>query len=388
MPRPSKPVQATAALPNQGTLEVLERACEDAASKWNEVAKATRLDYEAKASRLAAPGGYPFHAVAPATRKLYKAAGLWVLRKRVRAILREAKRAKKGATGKELFAVRQAMWAAKLAEARPLLDEIDRLAAIDCKIVSGLDRAQASHKQAPATDADLVKFHAWAAENSSFADAFLVAEFSGCRGEELGKGIRVQAAKVDGVPVLRFHIESAKCDGDRKGLDIRCIEVPFPSAAAQGVQRRWMELAKKASQKKTGIVIEVEAKGQSTAGRRFTEACRTASEGAGVKVAAYSLRNRFSAQVKASSAGTPDASVNVALALGHQTTETQRHYARAHRGGGGISPVSIRGVNVMGAQIRGPAQRQGPPLHVKTSHALQQATPKAAPAARSGARRL
>lgn len=388
MARPSKPVQVTAALPNQGALEVLERACEDASSKWNEVAKTTRLDYEAKASRLAAPGGYPFHAVTPATRKLYKAAGLWVLRKKVRAILREAKRAKKGVTGKELFAVRQAMWAAKIAEARPLLDEIDRLAAIDCKTVSGLDRAQASHKQAPATDADLVKFYAWAAENSSFADAFLVTEFSGCRGEELSKGIRVETAKVDGVPLLRFHIESVKCDTAKKGLDIRCLEVPFPKAAAESVQRRWMELANKASQRKTGVVFRIDPKGNSTAGRRFTEACRTASEGAGVKVAAYALRNRISAQTKASSAGTSDAAVNVALVLGHQTTETQRHYARAHRGGGGISPMTIRGVNVMGVQIRGPAQRQGPPLHIRENVALRKVAKAAAAPPRSRGPRL
>lgn len=388
MPRPSKPAQVTAALPNVGTLEVLERACEDAASKWNEVSKATRLDYEAKARRLAAPGGYPFHAVTPATRKLYKAAGLWVMRKQVRSILREARRAKKGATGKELFAVRVAMWGAKLEEARQLLDQIDALSAVDCNLVSGIDRAQPSHKQKPATDADLGKFHAWAADHSSFAEAFMVAEFSGCRGEELGKGIRIEAAKVDGVAVLRFHIESAKCDGEKKGLDIRCVEVPFPALAADDVKRRWMVLAKKASERRSGHVVKVEATDKTSAGDRFSDACRTASRGAGVKVAAYSFRQRFSAQVKASSTGTPDAAVNVALALGHQTTETQQHYARAHRGKGGISPVSIRGVNVMNVQIRGPAQRQGPPLHVRERFALRGATPAAPPAARAVVRRL
>lgn len=388
MARPSKPVQVTAALPNQGALEVLERACEDASSKWNEVAKTTRLDYEAKASRLAAPGGYPFHAVTPATRKLYKAAGLWVLRKKVRAILREAKRAKKGVTGKELFAVRQAMWAAKLAEARPLLDQIDTLSAVDCNQVSGIDRAQPSHKQKPATDADLGKFHGWAAEHSSFAEAFMVAEFSGCRGEELGKGIRIEAAKIDGVPVLRFHIESAKCDGIKKGLDIRCVEVPFPALAADDVKRRWMILAKKASERRSGHVVTIEATEKTSAGDRFSDACRTASRGSGVKVAAYSFRQRFSAQVKASSAGTPDAAVNVALALGHQTTETQQHYARAHRGKGGISPVSIRGVNVMGVQIRGPAQRQGPPLHIRENVTLRRVAKTAAAPPRSRGPRL
>jgi hypothetical protein len=388
MPRPSKPAQVTAALPNMAALEVLERACEDAASKWNEVSKATRLDYEAKARRLAAPGGYPFHAVTPATRKLYKAAGLWVLRKQVRSILREARRAKKGATGKELFAVRVEMWRAKLEQARHLLDQIDTLSAVDCNQVSGIDRAQPSHKQKPATDADLGKFHAWAAEHSSFAEAFIVAEFSGCRGEELGKGIRIEAVNINNAPVLRFHIESAKCDGDKKGLDIRCVEVPYPALAADDVKRRWKTLAKKACQRRSGHVVTIEATDKTTAGDRFSDACRTASRGSGVKVGAYSFRQRFSAQVKASSAGTPDAAVNVALALGHQTTETQQHYARAHRGKGGISPVSIRGVNVMGAQIRGPKVRTGPPLHVKTRHVLQTTTPAAPLSVRATARRL
>lgn len=386
MAKTSKPAPVAAVPPNMAALEALERACEDAAAPWNEVSKATRLDYETKTRRLAEPGGYPFHEVTPATRQLYKAAGLWVMRKRLRSILHAAKRAKKGASGKELFAVRVAMWGAKLEEASKLLDEINALAAVDCKLVSGIDRAQASHKQRPATDMELDAFDAWAEKNSSFREAFLVAEFAGVRGVEFEKGVRVEAGKVGGVPLLRFHIESAKCDGDKKGLELRCVEVPFPAQASEGVKRRWLALAKLASVRKAGHVVAIAPVGASTAGRRFTEACRTASEGAGVKVAAYSLRNRFSAQVKASSAGTPDAAINVALALGHQTTETQRHYARAHRGGGGISPVSIRGVNAMGVQIRGPAQRQGPPLHVKTSYALRGVVPAAPPAGRVRAR--
>lgn len=306
------------------------------------------------------------------------------MRRRLRKLLREAKKLRKdGETGKELFAVKVAMWAAKLDEVRQLVDHIDALKAERCQVpfeerrllapdakrvpIAEQDRmrAQASHKQETATDADLEKFHAWAAKHSSFAEALIVAEFTGCRGAEFDKGIRIEATKFEGVPTLRFHIESAKCDGKKKGLELRCHEVPFPAQAADSVKRRWLALAQRATKAKSGYVLKIEAIGKSTAGRRITEACRTISEGAGVKIGAYSLRNRFSSQVKASSKGKADAAINVALALGHQTTETQRHYARAHRGGGGISPVTIKGVNVMGTQIRGPAQRKGPPLHIR-----------------------
>jgi hypothetical protein len=375
MPRPSKPVQATAALPNMAALEVLEQDCLDELHKWNEVSKATRLDYTAKSKRLAEAaktGGYPFHEVTPATRKLYVAAAKWTARKELRSIMHAAKKAKKGKTGKEMFAVRVAMWEVELEKARLVLQKLEVLAAIDCNQETGLDRKQASHKQKPATDDDLVKFHAWAAAaKSKYADAFMVTEFTGCRGEELGKGIRIETVKINGEVVLHFHIESAKCDGKKKGLDVRCLEVPFPRMASTSVKRRWTALAKKVAGNRGELVVKIEATEGASAGECFTDACRTASKGAGVKVAAYALRNRISSQVKEASKGHPDAAINVALVLGHQTTKTQRHYARAHRGGRGISPIEIKGINVMGVTIRGPAQRQGPPLHIRERVALE-----------------
>lgn len=379
--------------------EAFERAAKTEAAKWSEVSQATRLDYEAKAKRLEAPGGYAFHAVAPATRKIYKAAGLWVMRKRLKAILKDARKLKKdGLKGDEMFALRQMMWATKLDEARELVAAIDVLHAVQCQAslaerkalspngynkrlpMAEADyvRAQASHKQKPATDDDLEKFHAWAAKNSSFAEVFLVAEFTGCRGQDLAKGVRIETLSIGGVVTLRFHVEPAKCDGGKKGLDIRAHDIPFPSKASKSVKARWRALAEKATAK-GGIVVKLEAKGKSTAGRRFTEACRTVSEGAGVKIGAYSLRHRFSSQVKAASKGMPDAAVNVALALGHQTTNTQRHYARAHRGGKGVSPLAIKGINAMGVQIRGPSTRNGPPQHVKDRKALSDLLPSPPP---------
>lgn len=387
MARTSKPAPVAAALPNMGALEALERASEAEVAKWNEVSKATRLDYVAKAERMAKAeeqGGFALHGLTPASRKLYVAAAKWTTRKELRSVMSVARKAKKGATGKELFAVRVAMWAAELEKARKLLAKLDALAAIDCNQELGHDRKQVSHKQKPATDADLVKLHAWAAASGSkYADAFLVMEFSGCRGEELGKGVRVEALKVKGAITLRFHIESAKCDGDKKGLDLRCVEVPMPMMASASVKRRWIELAKRAAAKGGQFVVAVEASASQTTGQRITQAFRTASECAGIKVAAYSLRNRVSAQTKAASKGKPDAAVNVALVLGHQTTKTQRHYGRAHRRGRGISPMQVNGVNVMGAQIRGP-KVSGPALHVRERVAVRSAvSPTAPPLARS-----
>lgn len=401
MPRPSKPAPiAHAALPNMAALEALERACEAEVAKWNEVSKATRLDYEAKTERmrLAAKdggSGFELQAMTPASRKLYVAAAKWTARKKLRSILAQAKKAKKGATGKELFAVRAMMWEAKLEEARAVLTGLSKVAAIDCDADTGQQRKQVSHKQRPATDAEVAKLQKWAADSGSkFGDAFAVMEFSGCRGEEFAKGVRVEALMVKGVQIIRFHIESAKCDGRKKGLDLRCIEVPMPLIGAASVKKRWMDLYNKVAANGGQLVVSIPntvgaklgkdgkpQKGQ-TSGQIITQAFRTASKALKMKINAYSLRNRVSAQTKAGSKGQPDAAVNVALVLGHQTTKTQRHYARAHRGRGGISPMTVKGVNVMGATIRGPVKREGPPLHIRQRVALQAIVRTAPPAGR------
>ncbi len=70
------------------------------------------------------------------------------------------------------------------------------------------------------------------------------AEFSGCRGEEFREGVRVEASKIDGVAALSFFIQSAKADGKKKGLDVRCVRVLVPSEASEEVGRRWLRLAK------------------------------------------------------------------------------------------------------------------------------------------------
>jgi integrase len=346
-------------------LALLVREAEKEAAKWREVEKTSRLTYEAKAKQLAE--GWDLGTACKRSRYSMRAAGLWTMRKQLRAMLREAKRVEKnGRNGGEFFALREAQFAKEMEKVAEKLAAIRAFEGLPwAEIEDAGRRLEKSHKKSPAKDSELVSFYK-SAEKSSYREAFLVAEFAGCRGEELGKGVRVEAGKKEGVSTLRFFVQSAKSDGQKKGLDLRAIEVPFPSGATEPVQRRWLELAKSVvtatkSTKKSHIV-SVAASEKQTAGRLFTDACKNTARAAGVDVSAYSLRNRFSAQVKQAN---PGDAVAVAVALGHQTTETQRHYARASRGGGDVSPVQSIGVNVSGQAIRGDPTRSGPPLHVK-----------------------
>ncbi|WP_169802236.1 hypothetical protein [Curvibacter delicatus] len=329
-------------------------------------AESTRKTYEANARRLAA--GWDLESTAAkGTRYAMRAAGLWTMRKQLKKALKEADKIKKnGMTGEELFVMRELQWAASLEKVRELMDRIDAFKALPWDKPHDKERRQEkSHKQRAATDAQLEKFFATAAK-SSFREAFLAMEFAGVRGEELGKGVRIEAIKKNGVPTLSFFIESVKADGRLKGLDLRRVDVPFPAKAAKPVQRRWMELAKAAA-KKGGHVVQVSKTENQSVGQRLTQNFRDIAKRAGVPISSYALRQRYSAQVKASN---PGDAVAVALALGHQTTETQRHYARRTRGKGGISPVESIGVNIIGAKIRGATARTGPPLHVKEKVSL------------------
>lgn len=374
MPRIRKqPTQPKPSSQGLGWVSLLA-ACEAEAAKWGEVSRATRLEYEEKGRMLAS--GWDLARSAKGTRYAVKAAGLWLMRRDLRKLIREAKKLRKsGQTGEELFPVREAMFGEKMAEAGRLLQRIDDFNALDwAKPVDEVDRRQKSHKQRPASDPALKKFYD-AAADSSFLEAFMVAEFSGCRGEELGKGVRIEAAKIGGAAVLSFYIESAKCDGRQKGIELRRLDVPFPKGAAPDIRKRWMVLAKKAAAS-GGFVCKIDPTASQAPGVRFTNAAKFVKIKAGVDVMPYSFRHRFSAQVKQSSGGD---SVAVATALGHQSTETQRHYGRARRGGGDFSPVEAIGTAVSGEVVRGARRRTGPPLHHKEKVALSGLLQSAAP---------
>lgn len=358
-------------------VDALLLAAEKEVAKWKDVSEASRLTYEAKAKQLET--GWDMESACKKSRYSMRAASLYVQRKKLKKLVKAAIQIrKKGKAGEELQPIREAQFAVAMKEVGQLLRRIEAFQALPWdQVADPKRRLEKSHSKRAATDSELALFHA-AAESSSFRVQLLVAEFSGCRGAEFAEGIRVEAAKKAAVPTLRFFIQSAKCDGKKKGLDVRCVESSFPSEARDDVKRRWLELASLAATKKA-YVSKIEPTATTTPGQRLTNAVRFIAKKAGVDVSTYSMRHRLSAQVKAATGG--DA-VAVALALGHQSTATQGHYARATRGKGGISPAQVTGVHVAGNPMpRGPAKRAGPPVHVKEKIQISQAAPQAAPAA-------
>lgn len=383
MPR-FKKQQQTPSTPETLALGALLSAAESEAGQWSEVAEVTRKTYESKAEQLA--GGWDLASACLKSRYSMKAAGQWVMRKQLRALVKKAKQVRnKGETGQELSLVREAQFAVRMVEVEKLLTRLHAFQALPwAEVEDPARRLQKSHKKRPAKDAELVRFFA-AAENSQFKVPMLLCEFGGFRGAEFKDGVRVEAAKKGGVSVLRFYAVGAKADGKAKGLDVRCVESAFPAKAAPEVQRRWLTLAKLATAEKA-FVVKVERTASMTVGQRMTNAAKMIARKAEVDVAVYSMRHRVSAQVKAAN---PGDAVAVALALGHQSTRTQAHYARANRGGGGISPVQVSGVQVPGSQVpRGPATRTGPPMHTQQKTQLGAAVAKVATAPRPRAPRL
>lgn len=387
MPRFSKQQQEqpTAA---KLSLEALLRAAENEASEWSEVAETTRKTYEAKARQLDEKKGSGWDMATACLKSQYsmKAAGQWVMRRQLKAAVKIAKRvAKKGETGQELAPLREAQFALRMKEVAKLLERLDAFKALPWGVVADPGRRlEKSHKKRPAKDSELARFFE-AAERSSFKVPMMVCEFGGFRGQEFADGIRVEAAKKGGSRVLRFYASGAKCDGKAKGLDVRCVESAFPEKASPEVQRRWLTLAQLATAEKT-FVVKVEPTASMKVGVRMTNAAKMIARAAGVDVAVYSMRNRVSAQVKAAN---PGDAVAVALALGHQSTRTQSHYARANRGGGGISPMQVTGLQVAGSQVpRGPTTRSGPPMQAKEKTQLSAAVAKPARAPRPRGPRL
>ena len=381
MPR-FKKQQQTPSTPEKLALGALLSAAESEAGEWSEVAEATRKTYESKAKQLTlkedGTGGWDMASACLKSQYSMKAAGQWIMRKKLRALLKRAKQVmKKGETGQEMAPAREAQFAVHMEGVEKLLTKLHAFQALPWgEVEDPARRLEKSHKKRPAKDDELARFFA-AAENSQFKVPMLVCEFGGFRGQEFADGIRVEASKKGGVRVLRFYATGAKADGKAKGLDVRCVESTFPAEATIEVQRRWIDLAKLATAEKT-FVVKVERTASMTVGQRMTNAAKMIARKAKVDVAVYSMRHRVSAQVKAAN---PGDAVAVALALGHQSIRTQAHYSRANRGGGGISPVQIIGVQVPGSQVpRGESQRLGPTLAMREKTKLKAAVAKVATA--------
>lgn len=363
------------------SLDDVVRALREEVKQAGAISSETQSEYERRATQLR--GGWDIYSAAKNERYLMRAAGIWDMRKQIRNKLTEADRAVKSGEGTK--EEREAERGKILAKALKIAKKLDKFRELPWMDYDRNARQEASHKKSAGTDPQVARFFE-AVGQTQFRDAFLVSEFTGCRGAELGRGIRIETKQINGKKALSFFIESAKCDGKKKGLELRELVVPFPSGASVDVQERWNELAAKAKAK-GGAIVRMDRTEKQTTGQRYTQNFRSFAKKAGLSdFSAYSLRHRVSSQTK--SMGDAE---NTALVLGHQTTETQRHYGRVKRGRGGISPVEHFGINASAATIRGGGvgggPKPGPALHVKERIALRKATAgKAVKSAKKGMR--
>lgn len=216
MPRPSKITQRQVQpLPKEWT--ALWRVIEAEGARWSKVSKATRLTYE-QAWAQYENQAWDMSTARKKTRYVMRAAGLFMMRKQLKMLMREAKKLHKdGVNGTEDAETRKKQSFRKVKEAKTVLERLRKFEALDWKTVDDPKAhfLQKDHKKKPATDADLKAFYK-AAEKSQFGEAFLVMEFAGIRGQELEKGVRVELFRKNGAPALRFLIESAKSDGEKK----------------------------------------------------------------------------------------------------------------------------------------------------------------------------
>ncbi|WP_353403044.1 hypothetical protein [Duganella hordei] len=367
MPRPTKRT-TTITQADIVRLQDVVRLAREELKIATPLAKNSQSEYARRAALLSR--GWDMAKATKNERYAMRAAGVWEYRRQIKAALREADKA----TRSQVFLapVRQLMWAEEVEKAEKLIAALDAFRALPWTDFTHARKQEADHKKQAATDAQLEVFFD-AVGASEFRQAFLVTEFSGCRGQELGNGVRIETKKINGAAALCFFVESVKADGKKKGLDLREVVSRFPRDAAPAVQRRWLELANQVADNRRPLVVKVDATEGLSAGQRFTKIFCYFAKKSKIPISAYSMRHRVSAQSKA--AGDSE---STAAVLGHQTTETQRHYGRAKRGGGAVSPVEIRGVNHSGAPIRGTKQRTGPPSSCKESVALKVCTPHAA----------
>jgi hypothetical protein len=344
--------------------------------KGPKLAESTTREYERRAERLIAlrESGKPLDIAQMVKREryLWKAAGAWHFKAQVRKAMNEADKVWRS---KE-FANEGSRWKAwrvaveKIKKAREALDQWESL---DFAASVGEERRrQANHKKRPATDSQLSRFFQLVG-SSKYRPMFLAMEFAGVRPAEFGAGVRVEVEKQGGTTGLRFVIEGAKCR-EKCGQPLRSVFVPWPSDAADEVKKRYTELLQLAkAHKRDSLVLKVEDSETLTAGQKLSRSfSKFASKcgGDGPKLSPYSMRNRFSAQAKASLESLEE----VAKVLGHQSTETQKHYGRRQRGGGRVSPVAVQvGAGVQFEPVRSYGRsKSGPKIGSAAKDAAKQ----------------
>jgi hypothetical protein len=366
------------------------------------LADSTRTEYERRAKRLAG-GKVELVGVCKRELALWKAAGKWKMGERVREAMNEAdmlwrhgrRVVEVGPDGRkqvrrEPFASNADKWRAwraavgtirqRAAELEAFLAEADGWKAASGRTGDAVVRKEASHKKRPFRPGEAKRFFA-AVGSSAFRPALLAAYFCGARPQEFAGGVTVRRAldKATNQPGLLLTIhDRAKQDGDKKGQAQGRIFIADASVSSDEARALFDELRELALDHAGEIKIEVAPTGRQSTGQRLTQAARhfaLQAFPAGERPSFYSLRQTFSRNVKAAArerhgGDTEAAAVEVAQALGHQSTETARHYGRASRAAGEFAPES-RLQAAVAAPVRHYGSGAGP--QGRRAHATKQA---------------
>lgn len=314
------------------------------------IKESTRKEYEARAKRIEAAGG-KIDATGMGKRELalWKAAAKWKAKERILEAVAEGERILRS----DVFEREADRWKAfagavkrlKIAEWK-LKETEFALAELKAEPKADEMKRERSHKKRPFRKGEAEKFFK-AVGGSEFREAFLVALFCGARPAEFEGGIsvrRVEHPVGSGKAALMFDIRERAKQGKGKGQKSGRILLPEADVGPE-YGRLFRELMKR-GEVEGEFVVQVEPSPGMSPGRRLTVAANNfGRKFEGERPSFYSFRQTFSSMVKAGEAARfptdpAMAAQKVAEALGHQSTETARHYGRAARGGDGFAPQS------------------------------------------------
>lgn len=181
---------------------------------------------------------------------------------------------------------------------------------------------------------------------SQYRLQMIAALFCGARPQEFESGVTVQFGKVknDGwVMYLKIHDRAKQSHGT--GQKSTSITIPLSGVTDPEYRSLFMELGKAAygASADGSMLLQVSPTKTQTVGRLLSSLASKVGSKLKSRPSFYSLRHTFASNVKAAirekhGSDFTASSVEIAMALGHRSTETQRHYARVKRSRGGFSP--------------------------------------------------
>ncbi len=185
----------------------------------------------------------------------------------------------------------------------------------------------------PATWPEQVFF----AAPESLRPAIAIHYLSGCRPEELERGIRI-AKFQDGIELIVGGAKVYRKSGMQVGQKERRIRLVFST----DLERRMADV----------VPEGVTSYKKDTVRKGLLRLSRSLFPRHSRPVSAYSFRHLFSAKLKKSALGEDE----IALAMGHASCRTQSVYGTARQSSGGMSVVSVSAT----APPRHPGRRSGP----------------------------